>query len=276
MKPSKPCTKINNNFNILEESMYKEIGEKINNVQDLFSYFSDLNNNAINPVLEDHRYYFRGQWSYNWDLLPKLARKNVLREFYRPSAVHGRKDVGEVTISSTQEYLLDRFKRYTNQYYTNSDRVGLGQVPTDWEWLCLAQHHGLPTLLLDWTMNPLIALFFATRDHKNTNEDGGFFAMKLKRKVDREHLSHYVGNNSNIPVLETSRTIFTVPLINTRRIDSQSSRFIYMGHLSDDRVKNIIFKKEAERVSGPKKEIPWRKIEKIIIPKKESNILEPS
>jgi hypothetical protein len=81
---------------------------------------------------------YRGQEDSRWRLIPKIARGAIDDSF-----VKKEKDI------------VDEFKR-----------LGRSFIPSDvinnsWDLLAIAQHHGLPTILLDWTTNPLVALWFA-------------------------------------------------------------------------------------------------------------------
>ena len=81
-----------------------------------------------------------------------------------------------VQFDRNQEWqLLHRFRRRAFPY--------VGSVMNEWEAMFLARHHSLPTRLLDWTRNPLVALYFASSANQQLDGD----VWSIVRFDDRRH-----------------------------------------------------------------------------------------
>jgi len=90
---------------------------------------------------EPEELWFRGTSNRAYPLLPRL---------YRASCA-----------GADEESFFEYFRSYA--------RSLVSVVPDDeWGWYFLAQHHGLPTRLLDWSKDLLVAVFFALSSHCRT------------------------------------------------------------------------------------------------------------
>jgi len=90
---------------------------------------------------------FRGVEDSSYNLVPKIGRPNSRKNLDGTDAGYS---------SDAEKLAIERFQRETRPHLGIEPRSTL-------DWLSLAQHHGLPTRLLDWTESPLIAAYFALR-----------------------------------------------------------------------------------------------------------------
>ena len=132
--------------------------------------------------LSRHRssYVYRGLSSRNYELLSSLGRLGGPYE-------------------RLERHLLRNFRKYAHK--THNTNVSL------WNWLAIAQHHGLPTRLIDWTYSPYVALHFATANILRYDEDAVIWCM------------NYVKSNEYLPrplkevIYEEGSNVFTAEML---------------------------------------------------------------
>ena len=160
------------------------------------SYIDKVMSNVENGV----DMIYRGQSSSSYELKSSVGR------------------IKGYSIDVEKELFLEFKKRY--QPYAKE------YPETDLELLFMAQHYGVPTRLLDWTFNPLIALYFASvpmDDH-----DGKVYSIKLKTSFLVDELEDK--SMSIDSLLNVDRCKYVVPYYTDTRYVNQKSLFLLSNH----------------------------------------------
>lgn len=214
---------------------------------------------ANNRAMEGIRTKVAESWSHLCDVLFENSWRPDIGRHRSPYAFKGLSYVNyEATSSLTrlggdlavvERHLLRNFRKYAIQ---SVDRPPEGRI---WNWLALAQHHGLPTRLVDWSYSPLVALHFATVGRSHLEDDCAVMAVdfvaahqrlpkKLLKVLESEGGDVWTADllEREIPTLEDLERLgdgepvllfFEPPAIDQRILN----QYAFFGVLSDARAK---------------------------------------
>lgn len=155
--------------------------------------------NDILSELESKRYYeifFRGQTD-DYPLIPSIGRSSLVQK-------------------EDEVQLFDEFKRL-NKLYREINTTD------EWDLLAIAQHYGLKTRLLDWSTNPLNALWFACNTYSSINYKDNYCVVWILANKEKD--VDFIVDQKKTPFFENTHTLIFKPNYQAIRIRSQQGLF---------------------------------------------------
>jgi hypothetical protein len=124
--------------------------------------------------LSSGRFLFRGQSSADWGLVASFDRLT-----YSLAAKNKKERYGEY-ISELREAIE------THNYVELANYLRFATVDGSLVAEMIAQHHGAPTRILDWSLSPYVAAFFAVVKYTNDEEHSevAIWALDTRRLID--------------------------------------------------------------------------------------------
>lgn len=188
---------------------------KIENIKDIKSLreYIEIIEELIKLNGEKKHVVYRGQ-NTDQPLLPKLGRIKLRNNRY---------------CKSSEVLMFEDFKR---NYYPLAEY----KTNYDLDLLALAQHHGLPTRLLDWSYNALIALWFAVSVEPEKNQNAVIYMLFAEEEnfIVEEDITKFNIFEYNTIIMFRSNVV-------SKRISSQSGLFSL--HNTDSNGKMIALEK---------------------------------
>ncbi|MEK0157891.1 FRG domain-containing protein [Pseudoalteromonas piscicida] len=197
--------------------------QEIKSIQDLLEVLG-----KINP--DSKQVWFRGQARSTWNLLPFYMRQNNM-----PS----------------ESTFLKKFKQSAAML------INTNTIPkSDFDWLFLMQHYGVPTRLLDWSESPLVALYFAVESlATHEGEDAALWVLfptelnmlsRIRNKNEHDYIPSFedveLTNYSIDSLKSTPNTellpVATIATRNNARIQAQHGVFT-IHHLDNVAIDDI-------------------------------------